>query len=351
MYTKDRLKNCAMIMFMVLLVSHSAYGQRNNVLFVEDNAGYGTATHPDSLWHTFLINFYGIGNFGWFGPTTNKFENGPDLQTMQNYELVIWNNYDHYGQPLPLTPTLTAADQANITDYINSGGKFWLIAQDALYSGVPLAFFQNNFHLDDCIPDIINVVSTHLQGLAEAVGPEFLVTADYVTTIVFYPDHLIPQVNAHHILKDTDYNFYPGIIDNDSTTSFWTIDGRRPVLASTWEQLVTDMLDIFQVTPGITVHCSSEPSYGIRITASPTTFRYYTNISYSIPAAGYVQLYIYNAMGELVARLVSGCQQEQTSMIRWQPHVEYVEKIANGIYFARLYYKGDAVTTKLVLVD
>ncbi|MBE0432788.1 hypothetical protein IBX73_04890 [candidate division WOR-3 bacterium] len=332
-----------------------AYGQnepkQNSVLFVEDNAGYGTAAHPDSLWYTFLTNLYGIGNFGWFGPTSDKLQNGPSLTTMQAYELVIWNNYDHYGQPLPLAPTLTATDQVNITDYINSGGKFWLIAQDALYSGVPLVFFQNNFNLDNYSPDIISVASTHIQGSAEAAGPEFLVTADYVTTIVFYPDDLIPGAGAHYIIKDTDYNFYPGIVNNDSTASFWTIDGRRPVLASTWEQLVMDMLSLFAAAPGVAEHTIAEPARHIWLTISPNVFKEHTIIRYSIPDAGTVSLTIYDKTGSLVARL-SDCRRDRgTYESRWQGIDESGDKLTSGVYFLRLCCGINAITTKVSIIE
>lgn len=336
---------------LILTIWATAHGQQNTVLFVEDNAGYGTAMHPDSLWHTFLTNFYGTGNFGWFGPTTNKYEDGPDLQTMQDYELVIWNNYDHYGQPLPLTPTLTTTDQTNITDYINLGGKFWLIAQDALYSGVPLVFFQGNFGLDNYTPGVTGVVSTHIQGLAEASGPDFLVTADYVTTTVFYADDLIPETNAHHIVEDTDYSFYPGILMNDSTTSFWTIDGRRPVLASTWEQLVNDMLSIFGVTPGIHGKPISAPIENMRVTASPSVFRNHTDICFLTPEAGNVSLIIYDKGGSHVVTLSDRYHDRRTYKFRWEGNNSAGEKLAPGVYFIRVYFGTNAITTKVCLIN
>jgi len=340
----------AMVYFLANTVVMS-YGQQNSVLFVEDNAGYGTAAHPDSLWHARLSDLFGAGNFGWFGPTINKYQNGPDLATMQSYDLVIWNNYDHYGQPLPLAPTLTAADQTNITAYLNSGGKFWLIAQDALYSGVPLVFFQSNFGLNNYTPDIIGVASTHIRGLAEAAGPEFLVTADYVATTAFYPDELIPDIDAHLILQDTDYNFYPGILRSDSAASFWTIDGRRPVLTSTWEQLVMDMLSIFGVTPGIVEHTITEPTRNVWLVISSNVFKNYINIRYSIPDAGNVSLAIYDRLGSPVNTLVDRYLHQGSYECRWHGDDTSGEKLADGVYFVRLCHGRVAVTNKIVLIE
>jgi hypothetical protein len=334
-----------------LSISAITYGQQSNILFVEDNAGYGTATHPDSLWHTLLTNLYGLGNFGWYGPTMNKYENGPDLQTLQNYALVIWNNYDHYGQPLPLTPTLTATDQTNISNYINSGGKFWLIAQDVLYSGVPLVFFQSNFGLDNYSPGITGVVSTHIQGLAEAAGPDFLVTADYVTTTVFYADDLIPGAGAHHIIRDTDYSFYPGILRNDSITSFWTIDGRRPVLASVWEDLVSDMLDICEVAPGVSGKTTRTGEPNIHVTATPNVFRYHTDISYSLLERSKVSLVIYDPAGSRVAKLFDGYKNSGTHRLKWEANDQTGERVAAGVYFIKFCCSERTLTTKVTLLD
>lgn len=323
--------------------------RQGNALFVEDNAGFGPVTHPDSLWHTLLTNLYGAGNFGWFGPTTNKYQDGPDLQTMQAYNLVIWNNYDHYGQPLPLSPTLTAVDQANITDYIASGGKFWFIAQDASYSGVPIAFLQNNFGLADYIPDIINVVSTHIQGLVEAASPQFFITADYASTTVFYPDELIPSASAHHIVKDTDHNFYPGILRDDSIASYWTIDGRLPVPASVWEQLATDMLNVFGA--GIAEQSVFHPVQGIWIEAKPTAFRDYTLIQYSIPTAGHVSIIVFDILGSSVDVIASQHHDQGIHAITWYGKNAFDDKVADGIYFVRLCYGNNATTTKVIILE
>jgi len=280
-----------------------------------------------------LRNIYGTGNFDWFGPTLNKYDNGPDLTTMQNYDLVIWNNYDHYGQPLPLSPTLTNVDQANITGYIDFGGKFWLIAQDALYSNVPLSFFQTNFNLFDYSGDVLQATWTHIQGLAEAASSVFLVTADYVTTTPFYPDDLIPDTGAHHIIKDTDHDYYPSILRNDSVTSFWTIDGRRPVLAITWEQVVIDMLSVFDVMPGINEQPEHQAAHDYRITSSPRPFTVNCTINYSISESGNVSIEIFDRLGSRVATLTDAYHEPGYYKLIWNGRNERGEAVSNGVYF------------------
>jgi hypothetical protein len=270
---------------------------------------------------------------------------------MQNYDLVIWNNYDHYGQPLPLSPTLTDVDQANITNYINSGGKFWLIAQDALYSNVPLSFFQTNFKLFNYSGDVLQATWTHIQGLAEVAGPSFLVTSDYVTTIPFHPDNLFPDTAAHHILMDTDHNYYYGILRNDSTASFWTIDGRRPVLAITWEQLVTDMLSVFRVNPGITEQTEHIAVHDYSIAASPRPFNLNCKLTYSVLRSCHIYLEIFDELGSHVTTLADSYHAAGHYKYTWDGRNECGDTVSDGVYFCRIRCGSATSTIKLIKIS
>lgn len=211
-------------------------GNGHSILFVED-PGDTIPPSPDPLWQPVLDSILDVGNYGWFGPTTDGTQDGPMLEEMQNYNLVIWNTAGSAYQG----PTLTATDQTNIQDYISGGGRFWLISQDAIYSGVPLSFFQTNFNVDNIVPDY-NSGIINIQGLSEIAGNIFS-----VNTILYlpFPDALTPNANAHHIVMDVDFSLYPSILSNDSTTSFWTVDGRNPSSWSDWQKMVSDMLAVF----------------------------------------------------------------------------------------------------------
>ena len=219
-------------------VSYRPATRQGGVLFVEDGSGYYPPTNPDPVWDGVLTNILGAGNYGWFGPTTNPYEDGPDLATMQTYDLVIWNNYDHWD-----APTLTANDMTNIASYISGGGKVWLIGHDVLYSGVPLSWLTTNFHLASAVEDYTTAVSLNIEGLAEIAGITLNITTDLLND--FYPDELTPDAQAHHVILDTDNTAHPSIFSNDATTSFWTVDGRTPVPWANWEQMVHDMLEAF----------------------------------------------------------------------------------------------------------
>lgn len=319
--------------------------RQGNVLFVEDNAGWGPLIHPDSLWLSVLTNLLGSGNFGWFGPTTGPYDDGPDLSTMQNYELVIWNNYDHYENL-----TLTDNDQLNISNYINGSGKFWLIAQDAIYSGVPFNFLQTNFHLASYVEDYISgALSTRLQGLTEVAGSIFFIMEDYVWND-FNPDALTPDADAHHIIKDTDWNQYPGILSNDSLTSFWAIDGRNPNPYSTWEQLVQDMLLVFNITGIKELPTKKVPLLKLQIMGSPSVFSNSTTINYTVPVSEWIAIKIYNKHGRYVKTLVDKCHSYGSYKVIWDGTYLDGSKVASGVYFCKMTCGAHSCIINLVVL-
>ncbi|MCK4250062.1 T9SS type A sorting domain-containing protein [candidate division WOR-3 bacterium] len=221
-------------------------GGRQQVLFVEDPAGLGPPS-PDQYWQAALDSILGVGNYGWFGPTTSYPENGPDLATMQIYALVIWNTYDCWNPGAG--PALTATDQTNIANYISGGGKVWLIGQDILFSGVPYAWMTTNFNMQSAIEDYSGVSGLDpypITGLAEIAGLSFSFLVDWGSDV--FPDGLTPTVDAHHVIQDVNYpTYYPSILSNNYQTSFWTVDGRNPNPWADWEQMAHDMLDAFGV--------------------------------------------------------------------------------------------------------
>ncbi|MGC9366338.1 MAG: lamin tail domain-containing protein, partial [bacterium] len=216
------------------------------VLFVEDPAGgYGPATKPDPQWIEVLDSVLGTGNYGWYGATASATEDGPGLDTMLNYDLVIWNCYDHWDAIV-----LTDNDTTNIASYLSQGGKVWLIGQDLLYSGVPLSWLTTNFLLQNAFEDYIpsGIGTVNLAGISELSGISFSTTFDYNLN-PFFPDGLVPATGAHHLIEDSDSSYTLGIIDNNHTASFWTIDGRITSPYSQWQQTVTVMLGMFGVLP------------------------------------------------------------------------------------------------------
>ncbi|UCD05143.1 MAG: T9SS type A sorting domain-containing protein [candidate division WOR-3 bacterium] len=321
--------------------------RQNDVLFVEDWAGtWGPATHPDPLWDSLLTALVGAGNFGWF-VTLELDSNGPDLATMEQYDLVIWNCYDHWFSA-PDPAALTGTDQTNISNLLFNGGKCWLIGQDILWSGVPLSWMDTHFHLQSAVQDYAyGIESTPVEGQNEIAGFNMIVMSDYESN-PFYADDLTPDpAYAHSVLEDTDSSavvgiFYPA---GDWASAFWSIDLRDSLFAY-WpaaSAMVSGMLTAFGVT-GVNETPGENPIQTLQLNVSPDPFVRVTTISFEVPVASHVTMDIYNNIGQHITTLIDGHQSAGSHSITWNR-----TDIPNGVYFVRLTCDDLVSTTNVVV--
>lgn len=323
----------------------------NEVLFVEDPgySEFGPATKPDAGWQGILNNIIGPGNYGWFGATTDPNQDGPDLPTMQQYPIVIWNTYDYwwgYGQGCPAA--LTPNDETNIADYINNGGKLWLIGQDIIYSGVPASWLNTNFHLFSVVEDYTAEDSTlSIEGVAQLSGYSLMTNCDYQIN-KFWCDALTPDTQAHHVVFDATYSQYNSIASPNTTplhTSFWTVDGRNPNPAGDWENMVHALLEAFGWT-GIFENpiVQNIAPFGFS-PSTPDLTKGKILISYTTFRSGKVVLGAYDESGRLVRILISRVEKPGLKTIYWD-----CRSLSPGVYFLRLKAKEGIASRKLIIV-
>lgn len=82
----------------------------------------------------------------------------------------------------------------------------------------------------------------------------------------------------------------------------------------------------------------------------PNPFNPETRISYSLPAAGKVQLSIYNLKGQKLIRLAEGEQAKGLHSLTWNGVDEKGRSLPSGIYLARLVQNGSVINKKLILM-
>jgi hypothetical protein len=309
--------------------------RQGGVLFVEDlNGTFGPPTQPDPVWDGLLTTILGTGNYGWY-TTTSHTEDGPPLDTMLNYDLVIWNCYDYWWSD---TAALTPNDQNNLSSYMDGGGMVWLIGQDALYSGLPPGWMAVYFHLSSANEDYWwDCPGANVQGLNEIAGYACYNVPDY-TSNPFFPDELIPDSYAHGVLEDTDSSkvvgiFYPG--QGDWVTAFWAMDLRTCTPANDQEMMVYGMLDAFGVL-GIQERPPQEPGRNLNMMVTPDPVVKNATIDYHLPIAGDVKLQVYNNTGQLINTLVDDYKQAGSYTITWDSKDTRGASVSNGVYFIRL---------------
>jgi hypothetical protein len=312
--------------------------RQNDVLFVEDGSGYSPPTTPDPVWDSLLTQILGAGNFGWFGPTVDPLENGPDLTTMQSYDLVIWHNYDQWDN-LALTQT----DQDNIADYLTGGGKVWLISQDGLYSGIPYWWMDTYFHLDTAYEDYGGGIdSLHIHGLAEIDCFSMISVCDYETN-PFWADELVPDtlLGCHAVLEDTINDavvgiFYPGF--GEWQTAFWAADARDATFSTYWPTVIdiaTGMLTAFGVV-GVEEAEAQTPAGRLMLNVHPDPFVRTATISFNVPSDNHVALKIYNMAGQHIATLMDDSKPAGQYSATWNRRDASGAEVSNGVYFVRL---------------
>ncbi|MGB2697452.1 MAG: FlgD immunoglobulin-like domain containing protein, partial [Candidatus Zixiibacteriota bacterium] len=77
----------------------------------------------------------------------------------------------------------------------------------------------------------------------------------------------------------------------------------------------------------------------------PNPFNPQTEMAYSIPEDSYVELTIYNIMGQKVKVLVDGYQSSGARKVTWDGRDEKGERVASGIYLYRL-QAGEVIQTR-----
>lgn len=81
----------------------------------------------------------------------------------------------------------------------------------------------------------------------------------------------------------------------------------------------------------------------------PNPFNPVTTISFDIPTLGYIELIVYNVLGQKVRTLVSQELQQGTHQINWDGTTDAGLQASTGVYFYRLNY-GDNIQTKSMML-
>ncbi|WP_461865444.1 S8 family serine peptidase [Thermococcus sp.] len=97
-------------------------GNVTNVLLVDDDGEDSLETFYKTALNNLEVNYS-------YYEVPNITANGPNVTVLSNYSLVIWFTGGTRNN------TLTNADIGNLTQYLDNGGKLWLISDDYLHDG------------------------------------------------------------------------------------------------------------------------------------------------------------------------------------------------------------------------
>ena len=77
----------------------------------------------------------------------------------------------------------------------------------------------------------------------------------------------------------------------------------------------------------------------------PNPFNPTTQISFNLPAAGHVELKVYNMLGREVSELISGQRTAGSHTIRFE-----AANLASGVYLYELHFNGAVLSNKMILL-
>ncbi len=84
---------------------------------------------------------------------------------------------------------------------------------------------------------------------------------------------------------------------------------------------------------------------GYSVTASPNPFNNITEVVFSLPESGYLEIAAYDALGRKAAELFSGRGEAGTSSVYWD-----AAGLPSGIYFIKIQYRGQVAAYKVLLM-
>lgn len=139
------------------------------ILLVDDDTGSSYQTY-----YAAALTTLGRGYDTW----TVASAGSPSAATLQQYPIVIWLTGGDYST------TLTSTDIANLTTYLNGGGKLFISGQDIGYDINTDAFFSNYLHAT-YVADDTNV--TTLTGADIMAGVDITITGGDGASNQSYP--------------------------------------------------------------------------------------------------------------------------------------------------------------------
>jgi hypothetical protein len=164
---------CVPLYVTLLAACDGKSGGGTRILFVDDdnglnNLGDGVGDNPD-VDHVYTGDLDALGKKYAFFRVTGPGADGPDLDTLNQYKVVIWATGENYSGSSAEPDTLTLQDQTNLAAFLESGGRLLLSSQDILYDLMD----------GDEVGDVISAFANSYLGVLDAVDGGAVLTTTY----------------------------------------------------------------------------------------------------------------------------------------------------------------------------
>ncbi|MBN1424351.1 T9SS type A sorting domain-containing protein [Candidatus Fermentibacteria bacterium] len=169
---------------------------------------------------------------------------------------------------------------------------------------------------------------------------------------IWTSDVLLPENTLSTILYKYGV-YYPGVEElNDGVTPMDNEAGfamNHVGVLSTTEQF-QELAVVFADQSIREITGAPLPQVAVLGNASPNPCSEFTVFRYDLPAAGDVELAIYDVAGRQVSTLFRGIQDAGVYMARWNARDTANQHVANGTYLVKLQAQGSSLTTRVVVL-
>lgn len=276
----------------------------------------------------------------------------PIFKDMNGFDIVIWD-HSWWGQ----SDALTAANQADLMQFMDGGGSLFLTSQQIANQITPNTFTQNylgvaSWELDKGYD--------HLYGVAgDVIGDGLDLPLSFNYPSFKKGDHLLPGPNAAVSITSnggwntTLRNAMPSGAKSVFMASAWVAISQTDPDPNNARVTLQRILDWLAPETPAGVEDGVGAGVANLVTANPNPFGMATEISFALTgaaAAEKVRMEVYDLAGRRVASLFEGTLPTGEHRMVWNGRNEGGSAVESGIYFARLTTNEGVRSEKLVLL-
>ena len=349
-----------------------AYGMRmrnmpDKLLIVDGFDRYGGSGSWELPYHSFGLS-YGLGvDAGAFSFDTGANEAVTDGSlALSPYRAVIWFLGDDSTDDL----VFDAAEKAAIQAYLENGGYMLVIGSEVGYDlgRAASTHYDPNFYHDylkaQYVADrpgdesFIHVVEGLSGGIFDGLVFDFgdFYNGPYEED---WPDAISAYGGSMENLTYSGTNYRAGV-QYEGTFGEGVEEGKLVYLGfaavtvypqQSLNTLIGRVLGFFGLGTGVEETRIVQPPSRFALAQNyPNPFNPGTTISYTLPRAGWVNLKIYNLLGEEVLSLVQQPQPAGEYRVFWNGRNKNGQPVGSGVYIYRLESNGVRLSHKCILV-
>lgn len=257
-------------------------------------------------------------------------------------------------------PTLTAADQQAITDFLATGRDLFINGSEIaytlcdplspFYSAQSAAWFTNTLHATYGTDFVFSTTITGVAGdpISDGLTNITLSSANYGTGLLDGIQHT-PEANPVWSYSTQPYKCGVRAETSGSKVVYFSFPWECLPLATQRDLVMDRVIDYFGVTTAVDDPVAAAPVRSTLAQNAPNPFNPATVIGYSLATAGQVELRVYDLNGRMVRELVNTAQAASSYQVEWDGRDDLGRQLASGVYFYQLNAPGIAETRRMVL--